>query len=455
MSYYSDNVGLNDVNNMNLISLYFSYNALSDYIKINHIYIPENSYVNVYIDIKGGLGSLYFEDTRLNMMDGGVDETLTLTKNLLNFLSAIRQHFIINYKCKTRFIIFMESGGSSYHTNIDRKYKAQRQLRFAALDENVVGYTDKIISLNLHILSIICKVIPDCYFIKLKDLEADFIPYYCILNPVFNNNDTSLHLIRSDDKDLSQILYKFKINNIIQIKRKSVKAVSKDYSNKRNRTTVICNKQNAVADILKDYNDKNIINGNPLYYKWIVEFILALAGDSSDGVTGVTGIGPTSAWFLYNALLNLLLVQNEDYLNINNFFYRFLRYPHETIIYKEIEQKIILVMSDIYNIEIYNSKTTKKLFNIIMKVKNEDEVAIRAFRLVSFDALINECKISPGFKEKLQTVDEYIQNVNNLNLNNNFFYSDLIECLKFCKVDKIILNDSFAALYYNVLSKKI
>lgn len=167
--------------------------------------------LNLFIDLKGCMQSLYIEDylvesVRKTEADKKIDSSLLLSA--LNFVSYIKQ-FSRKYDISTKMYFFYERGESFYHIKHDKDYKKCRSARkYLNLTESQVNLTNKIKHVNFTAIEKVLNFIPDVCVYNLQNLEADFIPYY-LLNYVLDDElIDATNIIMTGDKDMHQCLDK-------------------------------------------------------------------------------------------------------------------------------------------------------------------------------------------------------------------------------------------------------
>lgn len=424
--------------NDNIISAAFSYRTLMDYIETHNIQMVPGNYVNLYLDVKGTLGALYNKNVIENLDSNNIYDSLKICRNFLNFINSLREFIMNKYDNKLRVIMFSEEGTSSYHQNVDRKYKVNRKTKYNGLPDYLIDMKDNILAMNISILDAISNVIPDCIFLKSINLEGDFIPYYTLFNEDVRTN-ISLHIIRSDDKDLSQILFKFNSDKFIQIKRTST-IQNKNTNKVRVRNTVIMNRYNAPKYMTK-YTEN--INYEPIYYKYIIEFLLAVSGDKGDDVIGVKGLGYKKVYTIYEYLLNLFLKLSSDFRLINDMFDKILDNCKDVFTLDEESNSFIIEFNG--SIITIDKKNNSAKFNVLKKIYDDSELISKNYKLVSFDKLIEYHKNKYNFKDKLIDLDDKLEESI---FDNDYDYYDMISVLDENNIKDIILTERLHSLYY-------
>lgn len=183
------------------------------------------------------------------------------------------------------FILFYDDGKCIQNRMIMPSYKSGRSINNNLLLENESDVK-------------IFKSIRKYYFEKIsnefnkenlshvfywKDYETDLLPHYCIINDYFDSNDKDvLNVILSIDKDLLQTC---EYQNTIQCITSFIKDKK---TGKFNIDFGIYDKNNAISYFHKTFK-KGILTAKH------VPIILSLAGDKSDEVDGIKGVGTAKA----------------------------------------------------------------------------------------------------------------------------------------------------------------
>jgi hypothetical protein len=355
--FYEDNRGFQS-EIFQVMNYYPKYSYLDDIISVSG-----KKTLNIYIDLKGCLQTLYQKWAIEYLLTRSRSENVIDTTVFLSVVEFIAWHKIYAKKrdINIKFFFFFESGKSSYHLNIHSDYKKNRSVAdFFGLDDASRDLFFKILDKNYHVIEKICSRIPDVSIIRLKFLEADFVPYY-LINRVLTNADDSAHVIYSMDKDMLQCLNK---SNIFQFYRhyKQVKTITS-------------------KDIFSHFLKTN----EEFEPEWF-ELVLAIIGDVSDDFKGVPGVGAISLLKVLKQVISLCGSMEKVYLAIKN-------------------KQSIFDKSPIYNV---NSKT------ILGKIINSEDIIIRNLKLLSFRILSDE--LDGGFPTYMNEQKKIIlDNVNNQN----------------------------------------
>lgn len=276
----------------------FSYYPRYEYLD-NVLTINNKQKLNLFIDVKGCATSLFQEwavKVIVSNSQGNQFDT-SLFGAILQFISYHKE-YAVKRNIDLNMYFFMESGKSTYHLDIYKDYKANRKSsNLFGLDLPSRELFFRVLDTNYTVLEKIVNKIPNCCFIRLKYLEADFVPYY-LLKYGLNKEDVSnsVNIIYSNDKDMYQCLID---KNIYQFCR-----------NYKNVKMVSC------EDIYDNWIKIHIDSENPA--SWF-PLILAILGDSSDGFDGVFRIGPAKVKECFDDIRSMCGNSMENvYYNIHH-----------------------------------------------------------------------------------------------------------------------------------------
>ena len=224
--------------------------------------------VNIFIDLKNCLQTVYMEHAIKNIVENTKKSTFkdsSIFSSVLSFLS-FHKIYSIKRNVKIRFYIFLESGQSYYHTNISKTYKISRRIdNLYGLDRIDRDLFYEVLNSNFGLIEKVFNRVPFVKVIRLMNLEADFVPYYLISRNLIPQNEESVNIIYSNDHDLLQC-----INERCLVFFKSAK----------NKKIV---KQNEVVE--QTFKCNNIVPDEYL------PLMMAVVGDEGDDVKGIKGIG--------------------------------------------------------------------------------------------------------------------------------------------------------------------
>lgn len=261
-----------------ILSYYPTYSILDEIVSYS-----DYDTLNLYLDLKNNLQSLYMQHAIVNLVESTLMSNYVNTavfESLLSFLSFHRL-YAVKRKININFYIFFETGRSSYHTNISKKYKISRKIDdLYGLEREKRELFAEIVQKNLQLIDRACNLMPGVKIIRVPNLEADFIPYYLLRNSLVSDSPNVAHIIYSNDHDLYQ-----------------------------------CVSDNAYV-FCKTGKKKKIIKKNEVmneYFKFknsfpdeYLPFAMAIIGDTGDDVYGVSGIGPKRAAGLLDEIVSLV-----------------------------------------------------------------------------------------------------------------------------------------------------
>jgi len=294
--------------------------------------------LNIYLDLKNTLQTTYMEHAVNNILDNSRGKTIDVSVfiSLLSFLS-FHKLYSIKRDIDINFYIFLESGPSFYHQNIDKEYKKNRKIGdFFGLPLNDIEKFFDVLRSNYSLMESACNKIPSIKVIKLIHLEADFIPHYLITRNLVNKDSDNAHLIYSNDHDLFQCI----ATDHCFVYTKSV-----NYKKILRRGNIMEHFLKTKCNILPDY----------------VPLALAIMGDSSDNIQGVNGIGAKR------------FVDNFDTIN------KMIGGSMEQL-YDNIDNK-----RDIFDMSSVDEKN--KYIESIIEAEKTNQRISRNVRLISFEVL--------------------------------------------------------------------
>jgi len=256
-----------EVKTSQLLSYYPKYTYLDDVLTLSG-----KSSLHLYIDLKGCMQSLFQEWAVryiINLTEGSKFVDTSVFSSVLEFI-AFHKRYAKKRNIKLHMHFFLESGSSSYHTDIHKEYKANRKSSdFFGLDDCKKELFFKVLNKNYDVIDKVGNKIPNVSVYRLLFLEADFVPWYLMKHVIDKDEvDNSAHIIYSADKDMVQCLDS---DNVFQFYKhyRSIKMLSQ-------------------KDILEHVFKKDI-DVEPKS-EWFC-MALAIVGDEGDGFKGVKGIG--------------------------------------------------------------------------------------------------------------------------------------------------------------------
>jgi len=275
----------------NLISFYPTYSLLDSVMSYS-----KYDTLNIYVDLKGVARGMYMDHSRINIVESTKMSRQTdssLFESLLMFL-VFHKTYALKRGIKINFYIFYEMGPSFYHLHIDKKYKSNRKIdNLPGLDKVGKEIFISVIQKNLILIEKVFNKIPNTKVIMLKNMEADFIPYYLIKNKLVSTEDNVCHLIFSNDHDLFQNLI---FDNVYQFMKTTTKRILKK------------------GDIVNTYL-KHKCNVIDVFFP----LIMSILGDKGDGIVDkVKGIGEKTVPKIIDDVVNLIGGMDNLYDNVFN-----------------------------------------------------------------------------------------------------------------------------------------
>ncbi|HQF37031.1 MAG TPA: hypothetical protein PLL26_05335 [Candidatus Dojkabacteria bacterium] len=243
----------------------------------------EKKRINFFIDVQSITRGFYNKETVLVEIGRYATEgkpSDILIQEMRDFLNGLYMRF---KPYDPFFVLFYDDGYCQQQKTIDSSYKSGRSTLEIMLDH------DPEIELFRQIKKYYYQKIKELFTKKdlskvyyLKEYEADFIPYYCIVNDLFDSSAADvLNVILSVDKDLLQTC------TFIN----TVQCVTSFKSNNKGGFQIqfdIFDRDNAVCYLNKKFK-RGILTAN------YIPMILALAGDKADNIRGIHSIGPARA----------------------------------------------------------------------------------------------------------------------------------------------------------------
>ena len=229
-------------------------------------YIDNGERTTVFIDFNSNMTSFFDEKSMLNILDMYKTHSKYIVvkpilQGLITFLSEVKD---------SRIIVHIESGRSQYHVKVNKNYKEKRG-QFVLLKEEEVKVFFDIYDSVKEMFEKVINLVPMIDVVHFKYMEADIVPYSYM--KLFNDVDET-YILCSSDKDLYQILSNQKVK--FQYRQlPTIKAESR-LVNSNNCLLHMTKKDCEVSEKLKPR---------------MVPFLLSIAGDSSDCVTGIGRVG--------------------------------------------------------------------------------------------------------------------------------------------------------------------
>jgi hypothetical protein len=307
--------------------------------------------LTLFIDLKNVLQSTYMEHAIVNIVENSKNSKFMDTSIFSSLVSFLSFHKIYGMKrgIDFDFIVFFESGKSSYHRNISKKYKISRDIDdLYGLDRVDREMFFNVLMSNYQLIEKAFNKIPSTKVIRLPTLEADFLPYYLLSRKFLPLDGSVGYVTYSNDHDLWQC------------------AASHSYVfSKSAKAKKIIKPGTVMKQILKKETDIPDIYA-PL--------AMAVLGDPGDDIDGINGVGPAGFIEIFDQLLALTGSMGE--------------------IYKKLQNNQDLIQS------IPPSIVNKKLEKVVDQ-ETKDKTLSTAIRLISFELLSRELD-DPNTTEMLE-----------------------------------------------------
>jgi hypothetical protein len=187
-----------------LLSYYPTYAILDEIVALN-----EYDTLNLFIDLKNVLQAAYMEHAIVNIIESTKRSRFVDTSIFSSLISFISFHKMWSIKrgVDVNFFVFFEVGHSYYHKNIDKRYKISREVSdlfdLSIADRDIYYST---LQSNYNLIESASKKLPSIRTVKLKNMEADFIPYYTITRNLVKQDIKTANVIYSTDHDMWQTL---------------------------------------------------------------------------------------------------------------------------------------------------------------------------------------------------------------------------------------------------------
>jgi hypothetical protein len=315
-----------------LLSYYPTYNILDQIVSYNNY-----KKLNIFIDLKNTLQTTYMEHAIVNIIQNSKNTKYIDTSIFSSVVSFLSFHKIYAMKREldVNFIIFFESGQSSYHKNISKKYKISRKIDdLYGLDREDRELFFNVLMKNFQLIEKALNMMPSVTVIRLPELEADFIPYYLLRRGYIPIDGSVCNITYSNDHDLWQCAADHSY-----IYSKSAK--SRKIIKPGTIMNLVLKKECKIPDIYA-----------PL--------AMAVLGDPGDDIDGIDGVGPVGFLDIFNQLIALTGSMKEIYLKLQK----------NEDLFKVIPIKVV----------------NKKLEKVIQQ-ETKTKVLSKAIRLISFEML--------------------------------------------------------------------
>lgn len=339
--------------------------------------ITYNNYdtLNIFVDLKNCLQSVYMEHTIINFIDStkmsGRHDTSVFT-SLLAFIS-FHKKYAVKRNIKINFYVFFESGISYYHNNINKKYKISRRIDdLYGLDATDREMFFEILRQNFGLIEKAFNLMPDIKVIRLLNLEADFVPYYLMTRNYVDKSENVANITYSNDHDMAQNLMEHSYSFVKTPQGKSIFKAGDGMMRQ-------CKKPWEGDD---EYQ--------PL--------AIAILGDPGDDVYGIKGIGPVTFLKIFPTLKKMVGTMdelNENVLANKSIFDTSVDYKNKhinKILDAEIKEKLIS-----NNLKLVS-------FEILSRVFDDPDTTEMMGRKKRFENIMTEDKSVPI--ETMRTVLE-------------------------------------------------
>ncbi len=240
--------------------------------------------INIFIDLQSIAKGFYNKDVILVEIGRYATENKIsniLIDELRVFLNELYVHFKIY---DPFFIIAYDDGYCKQQKVIDSSYKSGRTTQNIIIDHNQeIELFRQIKQYYYHEIEkqFTKKDLSQVFY--LREYESDVIPYYCIVNGLYDSDhEDVLNIILSVDKDLLQTC---KFNNTIQCITSFKQRT--DRGGFQIQFDAFDN-DNAISYINKKFK-RGILTAK------YIPMILSISGDKADEIPGISGIGPTKA----------------------------------------------------------------------------------------------------------------------------------------------------------------
>jgi len=347
-----------------ILSYYPTYSILDEIVSINNY-----DTLNIYVDLKNCLQSVYMEHTIVNLIESTKMANRFDTSIFTSLMSFISFHktYAAKRNIKINFYVFFESGISYYHNNISKKYKISRRIDdLYGLDAVDRELFFEVLRQNLGFIEKAFNKMPGINVIRLLNLEADFIPYYLMTRNYVDSK--AANITYSNDHDMAQNLSEHSYNFIKTSQGKSIVKFGEGMS----RQT------------------KKPWKGDDEYQP----LAIAIMGDPGDDVEGIKGIGGvrfTNIIPILKKMVGTMDELNENVLNNRPIFDTSVDYKNKYINdilaaeskEKRISDNLKLVSFEILSRVFDDPDTTemlgrKRRFDKIMT--SEESVSLEAMR---------------------------------------------------------------------------
>jgi len=393
----------------------FSYEQLINYYPRHHL-IDELlnahsnvDHINFFFDLKNIMQTTYLEFAINYLINDSREKgqiSSLIFESFIAFLGFHKEYCYSRSK-NANFYVFFENGDSGYHKRIYKDYKNNRKIDKAfGLTEAELRLNRDILQKNLILIEKACNKIPNVFVIHMKNLEADFIPYYLMSRKLVPHGENVLNLTYSSDHDLYQNTL-CTDNSYIYYRRK--------------KDLAIIDKHMIIKKYMKKHKIPPNIDIPPHYYP----IFIACTGDSGDDIPSpFHGAGPVTVYKHINDFVEICG-------GIENIY---------KIAYDKNQNKLIDDETR------RNLPENIKMTKTIQKFIDNDDKILRNIRLMSFEVL--SYYLDNYGDNNLMEQRRHIRDIikNNTSINSNI----LLETLR---KTKIFIDEShFNRAYLNISS---
>lgn len=260
---------------------------------------------NIYFDTKNVIAQIHnpHEQQRLMQSFNNQSDPFILARSIIvlanHWMRYFKKH---NKNCNIFF--FDDRGTSTYHMGLSKTYKANRKIarHKIAIDLQLPkDFSDRFeyyYDQSILGLKKLFNITPSVFYFDLKDLESDFIPKF-IIEEFYTSkgvkNENYYHILVGNDKDMLQLIND---NRTYQFRKhftdKEFTLISEDM-------------------VMEEFTKYENIQPYQLKSAKFIPLILALAGDTIDGIKGIYRQGYKSIYKYIDKLYQSKIITEEDY----------------------------------------------------------------------------------------------------------------------------------------------
>ena len=240
--------------------------------------------INIFIDLQSIAKGFYNKDVIMVEIGRYASEN-KISNILIDELKVFLNDLYVHFKMYDPFfIIAYDDGYCKQQKVIDSSYKSGRITQNLIVDHNAeIELFRQIKQYYYHEIEKLFTKPNLSQVFYLREYESDVIPYYCIVNGLFDSDQKDvLNVILSVDKDLLQTC---KFSNTIQCVTSFKQRKDKGGFQIQFDTF---DKDNAICYINKKFK-RGILTAE------FIPMILSIGGDKADEIPGISGIGPVKS----------------------------------------------------------------------------------------------------------------------------------------------------------------